>query len=177
MKKRIGNDIDFTWHIYRKDGEERIPEDFTGKTCQVELLDAYHRKAVIDNVAFGEGVVTWTFKGKNQKSLGTYMAVLYENKGEDGMVAVDVISAVTLVPHSYMERPDRCEDITTSAVEIDSEITQNEQVQADWTETSTASKAYIRNKPNLARVATTGEYSDLDNRPTFDVDEEQLIIF
>lgn len=38
-------------------------------------------------------------------------------------------------------------------------------VQADWTETDSESDAFVRNKPILATVATTGEYGDLLNIP------------
>ena len=49
------------------------------------------------------------------------------------------------------------------------------QVQSNWNEADSTSKAYIQNKPdlsiyaqsaNLATVATTGDYSDLSNTPT-----------
>ena len=49
------------------------------------------------------------------------------------------------------------------------------QVQSDWTESNSTSKAYIQNKPdlsvyaqsaNLATVATTGDYADLQNKPS-----------
>ena len=49
------------------------------------------------------------------------------------------------------------------------------QVQSDWTESNSTSKAYIQHKPdlsvyaqsaNLATVATSGDYSDLTNKPT-----------
>ena len=39
-------------------------------------------------------------------------------------------------------------------------------VQSDWNETTTTSDAYIKNKPTLATVATSGNYNDLTNRPT-----------
>ena len=39
------------------------------------------------------------------------------------------------------------------------------QVQADWTETDNTSAAFINNKPNLAPVATSGDYGDLTNTP------------
>ncbi len=39
-------------------------------------------------------------------------------------------------------------------------------VQADWTEADNTSDAYIQNKPNLATVATSGSYSDLNGTPT-----------
>ena len=45
-------------------------------------------------------------------------------------------------------------------------------VQSDWNETTTTSDAYIKNKPTLATVATSGNYNDLTNRPTIpSVDE------
>lgn len=39
-------------------------------------------------------------------------------------------------------------------------------VQSNWTETNTSSDAYIKNKPSLATVATSGSYNDLSNKPT-----------
>lgn len=39
-------------------------------------------------------------------------------------------------------------------------------VQADWNEASSSSDAYIKNKPSLATVATSGSYNDLTNKPT-----------
>jgi hypothetical protein len=39
------------------------------------------------------------------------------------------------------------------------------QVQADWTETNSALPAYIKHKPTLATVATTGSYNDLVDKP------------
>ena len=41
-----------------------------------------------------------------------------------------------------------------------------EQVQADWSQTDSEQPDYIKNKPELATVATTGDYSDLTNKPT-----------
>lgn len=35
------------------------------------------------------------------------------------------------------------------------------QEQADWTQTNTSANSYIKNKPNLATVATSGQFSDL----------------
>lgn len=40
------------------------------------------------------------------------------------------------------------------------------QINSDWNESDTTSKAYIQNKPSLATVATTGDYDDLSNKPT-----------
>ena len=39
-------------------------------------------------------------------------------------------------------------------------------VQSDWNTTDTSADAYIKNKPSLASVATSGSYNDLSNKPT-----------
>ena len=40
------------------------------------------------------------------------------------------------------------------------------QVQSDWAETNTEAVSYIKNKPTLSIVATSGSYDDLLNKPT-----------
>ena len=39
-------------------------------------------------------------------------------------------------------------------------------VQSDWDQTTTTADDYIKNKPSLATVATSGSYNDLTNKPT-----------
>lgn len=39
-------------------------------------------------------------------------------------------------------------------------------VQSDWSVTDNTSDAFIKNKPTLATVATSGSYNDLSNKPT-----------
>lgn len=39
-------------------------------------------------------------------------------------------------------------------------------VQSDWNESTADSNAFIKNKPSLAAVATSGNYDDLNNKPT-----------
>ena len=38
-------------------------------------------------------------------------------------------------------------------------------VQSDWAETDDQSMSYIKNKPELSVVATSGSYNDLINKP------------
>ena len=40
------------------------------------------------------------------------------------------------------------------------------QVQSDWAETNTESVSYIKNKPTLRTVATSGSFNDLTDKPT-----------
>ena len=44
-----------------------------------------------------------------------------------------------------------------------------DQVQADWSQENSSSVAYIKHKPSLATVATSGSYDDLTNKPTIPV--------
>lgn len=104
MNKRIGNDLTFTWKISRKNESSVVPENFNGKDVEVILLTPSKKQAKIDDITINTGVISFVFKGKNQIELGQYIAVLSENKGDDNMVTVDTINAVTLVPHSYMEK-------------------------------------------------------------------------
>lgn len=155
MKKRIGNDITFSWHIYRKDGDTQVPESFAGKDVEVKLISPLQRPVTIEDVSIATGVVTFTFRGKHQVTLGNYVAVLLENKGENGMVTIDVVDAVTLVPHSYMEEDgDDGDVIEATSVELTSTISAcggggMVQQQADWAQTDDTAVDYIKNKPNL----------------------------
>ena len=114
MKKRIGNDITFSWHIYRKSGEEQVPESFAGKDVEVKLISPLQRP-----------------------------------------VTIDVVNAVTLVPHSYMEEDgDEGDVIEATSVELTSTISAGGgggfvQQQADWAQTDDTAVDYIKNKPDL----------------------------
>lgn len=153
FRKRIGNDIAFIWRVYRKDRDTDTvkPEDFEGKDVTVKLISPLQRAVGIENVTISTGVVKFSFKGKNQHVCGTYTAVLQENRGEDGMTTLDVVDAVILVEHSYMEEDgDDGDVIEAEAVELESEIGQGfEQQQADWAQTDDTAVNFIKNKPDL----------------------------
>ena len=122
MKKRIGNDISFIWHISRCEGGVTVPESFAGKDVVVELLSPTRATAQIEDVEITDGTVRFTFPGRNQTETGNYTAVLYENRGENGMVTLDVVRAVTLVAHSFQETEDEGGSITVESVEFESSI-------------------------------------------------------
>lgn len=48
------------------------------------------------------------------------------------------------------------------------------QVNADWNESDPTDPSYIENKPSLATVATTGNYSDLNSTPTIPTNTSDL---
>lgn len=55
---------------------------------------------------------------------------------------------------------------TNDANYITASDVQGAQAQADWNETDSTAPSYIDNKPTLAPVATSGNYSDLQGAPT-----------
>lgn len=166
MRKRIGNDIQFMWRIMRHEDGTLVPESFIGKDVTVELIAPSRRVAGISDVRIGDGIVTFTFPGKNQTEYGAYTAVLYENRGSDGMVAIDTVEAVTLVRHSFQESTDDDGAIDASSVEMESELSASagsstEPVQADWGQTDNMALDYIRNKPDIDALLE-GKYDKVE---------------
>jgi hypothetical protein len=60
-----------------------------------------------EGATFEGNTVTWVFRGKDQKHIGTYSLELVQRGGQDGMVTLDTCDAFTLVAHSCEEGDDR----------------------------------------------------------------------
>lgn len=95
---RIGNDISFQWAITNNG----IPESLEGRNLNIELSNMYGKQDVYEYEVVGN-TIRFTYFGKDQKHLGKYTLTLYENKGESGMMVVDVCDAFCLVARSCME--------------------------------------------------------------------------
>jgi len=117
-KRRINNDLNFAWAIYYKnDGGEY---DLTGKTLTLWMKGTFEKVQITDFTVEGN-IVTWTWKGTNQKHIGDYYAVLQDTT--DGICrTVDIVNAVTLVPHTYQEDDGEQSTIDVSDVELSSEM-------------------------------------------------------
>ena len=48
-------------------------------------------------------------------------------------------------------------------------------MQPNWTQTNTSADDYIKNKPTLATVATSGSYNDLSNKPTIPSGDNDIV--
>lgn len=95
---RIGNDISVQWAITRNG----IPESLEGRNLKIEISNLYGKQDVSEYEVVGN-TIRFTLLGKEQKHLGKYTLTLYENKGESGMMVVDVCDAFCLVARSCME--------------------------------------------------------------------------
>ena len=94
---------------------------------------------------------------------GTDLSGYYDKTEVDGLLddKVDKVSGKGLSTNDYTDAE------KTKLAGIASGAEAN--VQADWEQTITTADDYIKNKPTLATVATSGSYNDLQDKPTIPV--------
>ena len=119
---RILKDFNVLWSIHKVMDGVRQPYELDGR----ELVLRYRTPDGILREAKewkAEGnVIAWTFRGKDQKSLGSYELILTENAGKDGMVTVDTCKAFKLVAHSCEETEGSGGDIVIQDIMLESEV-------------------------------------------------------
>lgn len=116
---RIGNDITIKWTINRQD----LPEDFSGKTVSVYLLEPFSNSKATINYTIDANVITIYFNGKDQKRVGQYTLKLVENEGKAGMITLDHCNPFILVAKSCMVGGiNECSNITIETIELESSL-------------------------------------------------------
>lgn len=118
---RIGKDFNVRWSIRKVVDGERQPYELAGKELVLQYRTPYGLKEATEWKVVGNTVV-WTFRGKEQKALGSHELILTENGGKDGMVTVDTCRAFKLVAHSCEETEGSGSDIVTDVVMLESEV-------------------------------------------------------
>lgn len=98
---RIGNDINIVWAIY----------DVTGAPYELKkemklTLKCGNYLYEIENYTVEDNKIMFTFYGKTQTTVGTYMLTLVENDDEVGMQTVDCCKAFKLVRTSCEQTDD-----------------------------------------------------------------------
>lgn len=121
-KIRIGNDFAIEWSIYQDLDGEVSEYNLEGKKLVLKCVSPFSTIETQDFTVSGN-VLTWNFYGKDQKATGNYSLILEENKGNIGMVTVDVVSAFALVQHSKDEqKEDNNPNVTIDKVTLSSRI-------------------------------------------------------
>lgn len=120
MKKiRLGNDIQFNWTLLNSEGE---PYNLEGADLRITYT-TFRGVTEVTEKSVTANVVSWTFKGKDQKVLGDYVITLQKNAGEDGMITIDKCSAFRLVARSCdAGGEDTCSHLQVETVELQSEV-------------------------------------------------------
>lgn len=103
---RIGKDISIRWSVFALENGEKRPYQLLPEDCRLTLVTPYG-KTEAEGAMFEGNTVTWVFRGKDQKHLGTYSLELVQRGGQDGMVTLDTCDAFTLVARSCEEGYDR----------------------------------------------------------------------
>lgn len=118
---RIGKDFNVRWSINKRVDGERQPYELAGKELVLQYRTPYGLKEATEWKVVGNTIV-WTFRGREQKALGSYELILTENGGKDGMVTVDTCRAFKLVAHSCEETEGSGSDIVIEDVVLESEV-------------------------------------------------------
>ena len=116
---RIGNDIAVQWRVMLKGGEAYNLE---GKSLTLYISTLGGTKEV-NEFAVNGNVLTWVFRGREQRHTGACTLTLIENRGQDGMLTVDVCEPFKLVSRSCMtDNGNTCGNISVETVEVESSI-------------------------------------------------------
>ena len=114
---RIGNDINIVWSIF----------DVTGAPYELKkemklTLKCGNYLYEIENYTVEDNKITFTFYGKTQTTVGTYMLTLVENDDEVGMQTVDCCKAFKLVRTSCEQTDDDTLNPEVTALDLTSTL-------------------------------------------------------
>jgi len=120
---RIGNDITVKWRIsiLTPDGTY---QDYTLDGRKLTLYLGNHAgKARMYDFSVDGNVLTWIFRGKDQKSTGRYYLTLVENEGQDNMHTVDSCEVFCLTAESRKASCGQpCGAVTAETVQLASVV-------------------------------------------------------
>ena len=120
---RIGKDFNVLWSVFKIVNGQRQPYELEGKNVMLVLVSPYGSQAPVEGWTATGNVVQWTFRGKDQKFVGTYRLILVENAGSYGMVTVDSCDAFALVAHSCEESGGDASTVVIESIQLESEVT------------------------------------------------------
>ena len=114
---RLGNTITVKWTIMTATGTA-----YNLNAGNLELYAVVPNHAIkVDDFSVSGNVVTWTFRGSDQKFTGPYTLTLIENRGQSTMMTVDYCNAFGLVRWSCQAGWDESADVNSN-LSLTSEI-------------------------------------------------------
>lgn len=123
MKRiRIGKDFAVKWSIYSKTETGRKPYALDSENSLLRIVTPLKVEEV-NGYIVEDNVLTWVFRGRQQKLLGVYALELVERNGANGMITIDTCKAFELVAHTCEETDNDNGDIVIDSLEFDSEVT------------------------------------------------------
>lgn len=153
-----------------KDTDEKINEANAAIAEINKILDGVNKDAGVVSVNGKQGIVTL-----NASDVGalpdttTIPSRTSQLTNDSGFITSSSLSSYVPISRTVNGKA-LSSNISLTASDVgalpDTTHIPTDPVQSDWTETDTSSLAYIKNKPNLATVATSGSYTDLSDKPT-----------
>lgn len=114
---RLGNTITIKWTIMTATGTA-----YNLNANNLELYAVVPNHAMkVDGFSVAGNVITWTFRGTDQKFTGPYTLTLIENRGQSTMMTVDYCNAFGLVRWSCQAGWDESADVDSN-LSLTSEI-------------------------------------------------------
>lgn len=173
-----------TWNVYHKESNSwAIKGNIKGETGSFDdsALSSYALKSEIPDISGkvdkvdGKGLSTNDFTNDLKNKLNGIAAGAEVNVQSDwNATSGDALilnkpslaTVATSGNYNDLSNKPNIPDISGIQSKLDGIAEGAEvNVQSDWNETTTTSDAYIKNKPTLATVATSGNYNDLTNTP------------
>lgn len=111
------------------------------------------------SVDFGHGAITF-----NEGDTVIYDGSIW-HRVASGMSRTELVNAIGEATSTQSGLESAADKDKLDGIEAGAEVN----VQADWNEADNSNDAYIKNKPNLSAVATSGNFDDLVKKPTIDV--------
>lgn len=137
-----------------------VTDTSTAQIAKVTAEGAKQVQAVKDQGTTSVGLVT--AEGTKQvQSVTTEGTKQVQSVTTEGTTQVNLAKAQVTKATS---QADRAKSQADRAKQYADSATQG-QVQSDWAETDSTDRAYIKNKPALSTVATSGSYNDLTDKP------------
>ena len=120
-KQRIGKDFAVAWKIFFKTADGRKPYVLDAENIILRLV-APDKKSDVHEFTVEENVVTWIYRGRDQKILGVYSLELVQRDGANGMITIDTCKAFELVAHTCEETDNETGDIVIDSQVFESEV-------------------------------------------------------
>ena len=131
----------------------------SGSTATITITDKNGTTTAQVSDGSGSGTITSvkmngsTIATSGEADLGTVITQHQDISGK-----VDKVTGKGLSTNDFTDTLKDKLDGIASGAEVN--------VQSDWSQTTTTADDYIKNKPSLATVATSGSYADLSGKPT-----------
>lgn len=131
----------------------------SGSTATITITDKNGTTTAQVSDGSGSGTITSvkmngsTIATSGEADLGTVITQHQDISGK-----VDKVTGKGLSTNDFTDTLKDKLDGIASGAEVN--------VQSDWNQTTTTADDYIKNKPSLATVATSGSYADLSGKPT-----------